>query len=369
MRTPIACLTVAATTLLCACGAATTPSGQTQTPTQTQNLPGLHVRGNTLVDGDRPLRLLGVNRSGAEYSCVQGHGIFDGPVDAGSIAAIASWHADVVRVPLNEDCWLGINGVPANFSGNSYRGAIQAYVARLHQAGFAVILDLHWTAPGSVLATQQLPMPDQDHAPAFWRSVATTFSSDHELVFDLFNEPFPSTANTASADPWTCWRDGCTMQPGQGVSNSWPAAGMQQLVDAVRSTGATQPLMAGGIQWSDDLSGWLAHRPADPLGQLAASFHLYSFNACATSQCWTSTVQPVASQVPVVTGELGENDCAGGFIDGYMPWADRNGISYLGWTWDTWDCRSGPALITDYSGTPTAFGAALRAHLQSVPAR
>ena len=43
-------------------------------------------------------------------------------------------------------------------------------------------------------------------------------------------------------------------------------------------------------------------------------------------------------------------------------WADAHHVGYLAWTWDTWDCSSGPALITSYDGTPTAFGAAVRAH-------
>src|SRR6266571_7113825 len=43
--------------------------------------------------------------------------------------------------------------------------------------------------------------------------------------------------------------------------------------------------------------------------------------------------------------------------------ADAHGISYLGWTWDTWDCASGPALISNYDGTPTAFGIGFRNHL------
>ena len=42
--------------------------------------PGLHVVDNQLVDRDgEPVRLLGVNRSGAEYACVCGHGFFAGP--------------------------------------------------------------------------------------------------------------------------------------------------------------------------------------------------------------------------------------------------------------------------------------------------
>src|SRR6266705_4014692 len=108
--------------------------------------PAVHVRGNQLVDATaRPVRLRGVNRSGAEYACAQGWGIFDGPSDSASVAAIASWRANAVRVPLNETCWLGINGVAPAYSGDSYRRAIAAYVALLNRAGLVVILDLHWS--------------------------------------------------------------------------------------------------------------------------------------------------------------------------------------------------------------------------------
>src|SRR5262245_16166535 len=76
----------------------------------------VHVNGTHRVDQNgTPMRLLGVNRSGAEYACAQGWGIFDGPTDAASITAIASWHVNAVRVPLNEDCWLGINGVNPSY--------------------------------------------------------------------------------------------------------------------------------------------------------------------------------------------------------------------------------------------------------------
>ena len=76
--------------------------------------PAPRVVGNALVDADgRPLRLLGVDRAGTEYACIQGWGIFDGPTDAAAIAAIRSWGANAVRVPLNEDCWLGRANVPA----------------------------------------------------------------------------------------------------------------------------------------------------------------------------------------------------------------------------------------------------------------
>jgi len=305
----------------------------------------LVVSGNHLVNGTgKTVRLLGVNRSGLEYACIQGWGFSDGPVDGASIAAMKTWSINAVRVPLNESCWLGINGVKTQYSGTAYRRFVQGYVARLNAAGLVAILDLHWNVSG------QEQMPDAAHSPAFWSSVARTFRGDRSVIFDLYNEPHDIT--------WKCWRDGC---------GRW--AGMQQLVDAVRSVGGRQPLMLGGLAWSNDLSGWLRWRPRDPLHQLIASFHLYNFNTCAAPACWDASVKPVAAVVPVVTGELGENDCAHGFVDTYMPWADAAGISYLGWTWDTWNCNSGPALITAYDGTPTAFGAGFRAHVVSLQGR
>jgi endoglucanase len=310
------------------------------------------VAGNQLIGvANAPMRLLGVNRSGTEYACVQGWGLFDGPSDATSISAIASWHVNVVRVPLNEDCWLGINGVNPSYSGANYQNAIVSYVNALNVANIVAILDLHWNAPGTTAATGQEVMADADHSPAFWSSVATTFKSNTATIFDLYNEPHDIT--------WSCWRDGCV------TSDGWHTAGMQSLVNAVRATGAQQPLMLGGLGYSSDLSQWLTFKPTDSANQLVASFHLYNFSGCNTASCWDSTVAPVAAQVPVVTGEVGENDCAHGFIDSYMAWADAHNVSYLGWTWDTWGCN-GIALIDNYDGTPTPYGLAYKSHLATL---
>ena len=314
---------------------------------------GLHVSGNTLLDGaGSAVVLRGVNRSGSEYACIQGWGFFDGPADAASIAAMASWHINAVRVPLNEDCWLGINNAPPAYSGAHYRSAIGAYVARLHAAGLIAIVDLHWTAAGGIQSTGQQSMPDADHAVAFWTSVAQTFKSDGSTVFDLFNEPHDVS--------WACWRDGGDCGVGYRV------AGMQSLVDAIRATGATNPVLVGGLAYGNDLSGWLANRPVDPAGNLMASWHSYDDNVCNTVTCWNDQVAPVAAAVPLTAGELGEHDCAHGYLDTLLPWLDGHAGGYLGWGWGTFDCSSFPSLISDYAGTPTGFGIGLRDHLAAL---
>jgi hypothetical protein len=305
----------------------------------------LTIVGNHFVANGQAVRLLGVNRAGSEYMCTgTGTQVFDGPSDDASIAAMAAWKINTVRVPLNEDCWLGINGLPAAYSAATYQQAIVAYVNRLHAHGLYAVLDLHWNAPGAQPSKGQQVMADADHSPAFWSSVASTFKSDGKVVFDLYNEPHGIS--------WTCLRDGCL--------SGFQTAGMQSLVNAVRATGAKQPILAGGLGYSGDLSQWLSFKPSDP--QLAASFHTYNFSGCA-STCWNATVKPVATVNPVVTGELGENDCAHGYIDAYMNFADAQGISYLAWAWNPYSCTSFPSLISAYDGTPTNFGIGFRNHL------
>ena len=224
--------------------------------------------------------LHGVNRSSTVYPCIQGWGLFDGPSDNASAAAIASWHTNAARLQLNEDCWLGINGVNPAYGGANYQAAIGNYVNLLQQNGLYVILSLAWNAPGTTASNGQQVMADADHAPAFWRSVATAFRYDPGVVFDLYNEPHDIS--------WDCWLNGCT------TSGGWQAAGMQTLVNAVRMAGATQPLLLSGVGWGNDLTQWLGSRPNDPANALVASFHEYDITACVTLSCWTSTVLPVA---------------------------------------------------------------------------
>jgi hypothetical protein len=304
--------------------------------------------------------LVGVNRSGAEFMCVHGGGVWDGPVDDRAVAAIVAWRVNAVRVPLNEDCWLASSG---------YRQAVKDFVATLESYGLVPILDLHWTdgvwtGTGSqcpdATARCQKPMPDAGHAPAFWALVATTFEVDPAVVFDLFNEPFPGDTNTMSrARSWDCWLRGGAACPGL----TYPAAGMQSLVDAIRLTGSRNLILVTGNSYGSDLSGWLSHRPADPASNLAAAWHSYDFGSCNQPACWGAQVAALENVVPVVALEIGESDCGHGYVDRLMPWLDTHTAGYLAWTWNVWDCRDGPALITDYTGTPTPYGLGVREHL------
>ncbi len=364
----------------------------------------LSVVGNQLMSGGKPVRLIGVNYPGTEYMCLGGssNGMFQGPSDQSLVAALkgqkgqAAWRINTVRVPLNEDCWLGINGVPAQQSGTAYQNAVMTFVKMLRQSGFYVILDLHWNAPGNYLSDAQQPMADADHAPTFWKSVATVVNAmtnrDNGILFDLYNEPaiYPPNATVTGTYPddqswWNCWqKGGCQVTVSNGVtggqpnsscpiypnplpppSKSWQVAGMQSLVDAVRGAGATNVILLGGLGVANILDHWLEHMPTDSLSppQIAASLHQYNVAVGTTASYWDTTVAPIAAKVPVVTGELGEMDNAVSFINGFMGWADQHGVSYVAWAFNPY---GSPALVTGFDGTATTFGAGYRSHIASV---
>jgi hypothetical protein len=334
------------------------------------------VSGHELIDaGGHQVVLHGVDRSGTEFACVQGWDIFDGPSDQASVTAMKDVGVNAVRVPLNEACWNGESYVKPAYSGANYQAAIKAYVSLLNANGMVVILDLHWTdglytgnsaGCSSAQATCQKPMPDSAQAVPFWRSVAQTFKGDDAVIFDLFNEPYPERADGGNeAEGWQCWLNG-----GSCAGISYQVAGMQTLVNAVRGTGAHNVIMLGGLEYANDLTQWLSHEPSDPDHDLAASLHSYNFNACSTRSCWTSQLAPVAAKVPLIAGEIGENDCADSYIDSLTTWLDSQQASYLAWAWNTdFSCSSGPGLITGYNGAPTGYGAGYESHLEALAGR
>jgi len=345
-------------------------TGSAGAATAAPHAPVLHVSGATLRDalGQR-IVLHGVDRSGGEYACVQGFGLWDGPMNQAAVTAMRKWNVNAVRVPLNEACWNDQSYVKAAYRGAAYHKAVIAYVRLLDHNGITPILDLHWTdglytgpsaGCASAQAVCQKPMPDAAEAIPFWKSVAQTFKGNNTVIFDLFNEPYPERASGSStAAGWNCWLNGGHC-PGIG----YQVAGMQAMVNAVRSTGARNVLMLGGLEYSNELTGWLAHEPKDPDHNLAASWHSYNFNACVTASCWDSQIAPVLAKVPVIAGEIGENDCASGYITPLIKWLNARSGSYLAWAWNAdFACTSGPGLITSYPGTPTKYGAGYRADI------
>ena len=352
------CLLAASAVAPAACGTEGSKSG-TSAPKAAPAAPkGLHVAGNRLLDArGRPVQFRGVNRAGTEYACIQGWGIFDGPSSERSVAAMAKWRINAVRIPINEDCWLGINGVKPQYAGANYRRAITRYVALLRRHGMYAELSLMWAAPGKNRATYQSGAPDADHAPDVWASMASTFKDNPNVVL----APWGETVVNAN-----CFLRGGVCEATYGPDNTqYETAGMQQAVDVMRRAGYRGVISIPGIDYANNLSAWLSHQPRDPLRQLIAEAHVYGKNTCGSTRCFDATYAPVARRVPLIFGETGEtydgSECGTQHISEIVDWADAHRVGYLAWTWDTWGNCS--ALIENYAGTPrAAYGAWIRSH-------
>lgn len=322
------------------------PHPECQTPPASHPT-GLRAVGNAIEDNEgNRIVLRGVNRSGSEYGCVQGAtsgSFFDGPATEETVRAMTAWNINAVRIPLNESCWLGINGAPANYSGEPYQNAIRNYVKLLHRYAIVPILDLHWSAAGDDLAKALVPLPNTDHSLDFWRDVATVFANDTGVILEPFNEPYPDN-NRDSEAGWTCWRDGCELtnvRDGSGAPRpDYRAAGMQEIVDAIRESGSEHLLLLGGLQYSNALSRWLEYMPEDPLQNLGAAWHVYNFNSCSFLGCWQAAPAEVSASVPLVATEIGQNDCHSSFIEPLTDFLDELGVGYLAWTWNAYgECQ------------------------------
>jgi hypothetical protein len=364
---------------------------------------GLHVVMGTkgaaghIVDGSgKTVQLHGADRSGTEFACTYGS-FSDGPVDQTGIDAMKAWHVDAVRVPMNEDCWLGINGFPGTYSGAPYQKAIADWVDLLTKNGMVAIVDLHWTAPGTQQAKSQAPMADSDHSPMFWSQVAAAFAKNGSVIFDLFNEPYITD--------WGCWVSGGSCAQSGGVT--YDVAGMASLLKAVRDAGAENVVILGGLGYSSDMSQWVKSVESIPslpapldgisIANVAVSWHAYDFNSeqsgCPSQYngysmsltCYSAMVTAMNTNVtdvlsagyPLIIGESGISAFSGAtamsfsttqltdienWYDGLLTWTESMGQSYLAWSWNT---DTDPVLVTDYTGTPTPyFGQTYQAHLK-----
>jgi endoglucanase len=353
------------------------------------------VSGKNLVDSaGKTLQLRGVNLSGLEFVAVQGWSAANPwGAQTGDATpnwnAIKTWKVNSVRLPLNEASWLGYQCTDSTGKtrdpdpGDNYQATVKSAVKEATEAGLYVIVDLHWTAPGTFCPLAQNPIADMDHSIDFWKSVATTFKDYPNVMFELFNEPFFFWM-TSGATPWKVLRDGGTFTKYVTGNSSkytadytWKSAGMQQMLDAVRLTGATNVVLVGAPSWSQDLSQWTSYQPTDPLNQLAAVWHAYpesgevgsagasvpKFGTEAYS--WSESV--LNAGIPLVITETGDHNADGTvgapFVSKVLPWADKVGASYLGWTWDVWQNHDN-VLIKDKAGTPTdGYGAYFKQHL------
>jgi aryl-phospho-beta-D-glucosidase BglC (GH1 family) len=289
-----------------------------------------------------------------------------------------SWGVNIVRIPLNEDCWLGINGVDASVGGTNYQTPIMQAVKLITETnGMYAILDLHWSAPGTTVPKNQGAMPDLDHSVTFWQQVATAYKNNPSVVFDLFNEPNMSSGS--NAQQFSCFLNGSTTAGGGDCPMvNFAVAGTQQLLTTIRAAGAHNMVIIGGPGYSSQLGDWPTYAPKDTLSppNIAASWHVYDDQGGCTSDA-TSSINTLCGMsglgaesvmsagYPILVGETGYYSCSASTGQAWWPiflsWADTQGIGYVAWSWS--DGNYPQLLSNTTSFTPNANGTVYKNYL------
>jgi hypothetical protein len=243
-------------------------------------------------------------------------------------------------------------------------------VAKARAAGLAVIVDLHSSDRGVMNFTdtpdgQQLP--DANISVPFWRDVAETFKNDGGVIYELYNEPHDITAAQ--------WLNGADIPagasyPGEPFPDMRPAyraVGMQTLYDAVRATGARNLVLVSGLHWGYFLNEVPANRVKGY--NIAYASHPYDWPD-KQPDTWDAAWGMLAATDPVIVSEFGAYDCTRlNYYTQVLDYADRKGMSWVAWAWWVRNdqpagnaCRY-PALITDWTGTPTQSGQIIKTRL------
>lgn len=136
---------------------------------------------------------------------------------------------------------------------------------------------------------------------------------------------------------------------------------MQALVEAVRSTGAKNVIIAGGLDYALKLEGVLdGFALTDPGGYgIMYATHFYNWHGG-----WQKHFLDVAEKYPVLVGEFGADVKKMSFVPGnkqespYTWVPDALGMVQkyqLNWTAFSMHPKATPVLIKDWTYTPTDF--------------
>lgn len=398
---PHALITSVLVTLLAGCALTAPATAQSARSAEAQPL-SIKIEGRHFIDASgQPVRPVGVNYSGFEFAVAQGWSANDpsgaqaGQSGGPRWSAINAWGANTVRLPLNEASWLGYECTGADGETrdpdpqDNYRQAVIEQVEQAIDAGLYVIVDLHWSAPGKTCPLLQTQMANADNSLDFWTSIAETFKHQPAVMFELFNEPFMNFG--FSGNEWKMMMKGTggrfSSYPAmtldgewKEIKKTWEVASYQAMLDTVRATGATNVVLIGSMQYAQDLSGWLKHRPTDPLEQIAAVWHPYpTFGADWGTDAYAQPnyapkvfddiLRIQSAGFPVIATETGDRNTEGTegapMITTVTEWADQHDVGILGWGWNVW-MEPDHVLIQDVHGTPTdGYGRVFRDWMQS----
>lgn len=242
----------------------------------------LKVLGNKLVYADDEsveVHLTGMNVCGSEWM-----GNPDSEHVKRSVKeAVYNWDANLIRLGVSLNGWWGRYSY-IHDGGEFYRSYIADVIDIVRDTGKYIILDLH-----------EYNYVSQENA-QFWSEAAEMFGNNPAVLFGLLNEPCGNIT-------WDTWRNG------DGGDNF----GMQPLVELIRSKGAKNILVAGGLSYSGDLRGIVdGYELIDCAPDYDTSksgygimYDAHIYPAHGDTKTWDSKFGNARRDYPILIGEFG----------------------------------------------------------------
>ena len=337
-------------------------------------------------------------------------------------AVHSTWNANTVRAFIDLDQWMQPCPVEQQHGDYdpTYKQVYTEYAKAATQRGMYVIFVLGRNprflcdpSGPKVMAERDVANPADDAA-HFWTSVANTFKDNPMVGFELFNEPHSITDSNGKVTVRLtddAWLNGGAITD----TPTWTAAGMQEMYNAIRATGATNLVIVDGQDWANRTPPALISSPASathatdyPATNIVYNVHYYScptytpanpnavpptqetYNQCSggsqpqpTDTCATTPtpayqvaatrLQPwvtwrSANGVPVMEDEFGWpnnthafDSC---FTQNTIAFDEANNIPWMGFVWTGWYDRFGLAAHPDaHDYTPTISGQPVKSAL------
>lgn len=181
----------------------------------------------------------------------------------------------------------------------------------------------------------------------FWNVTSKYFANDTRIAFyDLFNEPAKEDPNTGgvgddiSLEAWLEWRDFA-----------------EELIDIIRQNDPNRTVLVGGLMFSYYINFAAEYPVRRP--NVVYSVHIY--NNTNWMKSWDEAFGNVASQIPILVGEVGfdpDDPNIGGTVEDFanplLNYLEERNIGWLAWNFSP---EWGPLrLLLDWNYTPSYSG-------------
>jgi len=302
-----------------------------------------------------------------------------------------SWNANTFRFQIS---YSGLaESSPSDVE--AYLERIDSKVTLAADNGFVIILSLQDQSIGCGLA-RSLPPVDAINV---WKTLANKYKGKQYILFELWNEPQngPEVSREPIKSPtysstltWPDWLNGRNTNITDAKSparwSPYIPTGHQNLVEAVRSTGATNVILVGGANFCEIFTN--IPDLVDSLNpeQIAYSVHPYYFTLGQNGDNgWDARFGNLADTHPMIATEWNTQCIAGAsnpsqkaeytkqqdMAPSFLAYLKGKGIGMTAWSFDITG-----TLIRNWSYAPTsnsdctsghAAGVLVKNHFESYP--